>query len=200
MPFPRWMERIALSRTTLPGESYTALGDSSIDYFYPSMEVPCKHTYISGLQCTCAPLTHMQTQWIQWSMPQAYSLFYNQMPTSTSSWASSNHEEDESDGELNRDEWRDEGINKWKMCITALCVGHRCAIDLKWWVFFARQRRRPSCTVRLILEFLSSSVRHYRFLLHTCNLTRMFDVSFLSRKFMGSQLQKLLRKMTVSEK
>lgn len=58
MPFPRWMERIALSCTTLPGESYTALGDSSIDYFYPSMEVPCKHTYISSLQCTCAPLTH----------------------------------------------------------------------------------------------------------------------------------------------
>lgn len=51
MPFPRWMERIALGCTTLPGESYTALGDSSIDYFYPSMEVPCKHTYISGHTC-----------------------------------------------------------------------------------------------------------------------------------------------------
>lgn len=97
MPFPRWMERIALSCTTLPGESYTALGDSSIDYFKPSMEVPCKHTYISGLQCTCAPDTHMQTLWIQRSMPGAYSLFYNQIPTSTNSWASSNHTADASD-------------------------------------------------------------------------------------------------------
>lgn len=113
MPFPRWMERIALSCTTLPGESYTALGDSSIDYFFPSMDVPCKHTYISSLQCTCAPLTHMQTQWVRWSAPRAYSLLYNQILTSTSSWASSNHKADASDGLLNRDEWRDEGINKW---------------------------------------------------------------------------------------
>lgn len=59
MPFPRWIERIALSCTTLPGEGYTALGDSSIDYFYPSTEVPCKHTYISGSTMhMCAPDTH----------------------------------------------------------------------------------------------------------------------------------------------
>lgn len=59
----------------------------------------------------CAPDTH-QTWWIQRSSPRAWLLFYNQIPTPSSSWAFSNHMPDTSDGELNRDEWKDEGINK----------------------------------------------------------------------------------------
>lgn len=46
----------------------------------------------------CAPDTHADTVDPAKARLGAYSLFYNQIPTSTSSWASSNHKADASDG------------------------------------------------------------------------------------------------------
>lgn len=103
MPFPGWMERIALSCTALLEESCAALGDSLIDYFKPSMEVPCKHTYISAAHTHTH--THGGRSEACLGPPHCFIIRLGAARGHLHSTLS--------DGERNTDEWKDEGINKW---------------------------------------------------------------------------------------